>query len=40
MMRPRIRRRARPGLVRDALAVAAFAFAAYCGVVVALAMPG
>jgi hypothetical protein len=40
MTRPRIRRRARPGLIRDALAVALLAFTAYAGLVLALALPG
>jgi hypothetical protein len=40
MIRPRIRPRARPGLIRDALAVALFAFAVYAALVLALALPG
>jgi hypothetical protein len=40
MIRPRIRPRARPGFIRDAFAVALFAFVTYWGLVFALALPG
>jgi len=40
MIRPRIRRRSRPGLIRDALALALLAFTAYWLLIFALALPG
>ena len=40
MIRPRIRPRARPGIIRDALALALLAFTVYWLLVFALALPG